>query len=136
MMTDTQAMQAILKRIGDFKDMPKEHIQTDNQPFFEGAPFSPPKDDIWAQVSISGAGRFIREISNTPSTRTTGIIFIQLFAPLNTGTINVSNMADKWANHLQFFTSGNLEIREASIIHPRNNPDFYQVNINISYVIN
>jgi hypothetical protein len=144
MMTNTQALRAILARVGAFTGMAKANIQLANNPLVDGKPFEPPENEIWAKVTVKNAGSFIAEIGDKPSTRTTGIIFIQLFAPLNTGTDLLSQMADKWAEHMQFYKTGDLELREASIldtghsnaIGDPSNMSYYQYNVNVSFVVN
>ena len=144
MMTNTQALRAILARVGTFTGMEKENIQLANNPLVDGKPFEPPESEIWAKVTVKNAGSFIAEIGEQPSTRTTGIIFIQLFAPLNTGTDGLSQMADEWATHMQFYKADNLELREASIldaglssaIGDPSSMSFYQYNVNVSYIVN
>ena len=144
MMTNTQALRAILARIGSFTGMAKANIQLANNSLVDGNPFEPPENEIWAKVTVKNAGSFIAEIGEQPSTRTTGIIFIQLFAPLNTGTDGLSQMADKWVEHLQFYKTGDLELREASIldvghssaIGDPSSMSYYQYNVNVTYVVN
>ena len=144
MMTNTQAMRAILARVGAFTGMAKANIQLANNPTGNGQPFEPPENEIWAKVTVKNAGSFIAEIGDQPSTRTTGIVFIQLFAPLNTGTDLLSQMADEWATHMQFHKVANLELREASIldagissaIGDPSSMSYYQYNVNISYIVN
>jgi len=144
MMTNTQALQAILARVGKFTGMPKANIQLANNPNTGGAPFEPPENEIWAKVTVKNAGSFIAEIGEKPCTRTTGIVFIQLFAPLNTGTDLLSQVADEWATHMQFHKVANLELREASIldaglssaIGDPSSMSYYQYNVNVSYIVN
>lgn len=144
MMTNTQALRAILARVGTFTGMAKANIQLANNLLVDGKPFQPPESEIWAKITVKNAGAFIAEIGAQPSTRTTGIIFIQLFAPLNTGTDLLSQMADKWASHMQFYKIDNLELREASIldaghsnaIGDPSSMSFYQYNVNIAYIVN
>lgn len=144
MMTNTQAMRAILARVGAFTGMAKANIQLSNNPTGNGKPFEPPENEIWAKVTVKNAGSFIAEIGDQPSTRTTGIVFIQLFAPLNTGTDEISQLADHWSAHMQFQKVGQLELREASIldaglsstIGDPSSMSYYQYNVNISYIVN
>lgn len=126
-----------MARVGAFNGMAKENIQLSNNPLVDGKPFEPPENDIWAKVTVKNAGSFIAEIGSKPSTRTTGIVYIQLFAPLNTGTDLLSQMADKWAEHMQFYKVGDLELREASIIDVSTLGElYYQYNMNVAYVVN
>jgi len=144
MMNNTQALRAILAHVGKFTGMPKDNIQLANNPLVDGKPFEPTENEIWAKVNVKNAGSFIAEIGDKPSTRTSGIIFIQLFAPLNTGTDGVSQIADLWSAHMQFHKADNLELREASIldaglssaIGDPSSMSFYQYNVNVSYIVN
>lgn len=144
MMSNTQALQAILARVGTFNGMPKANIQLANNPLVGGKPFEPPSNEIWAKVTVSNAGSFIAGIGDKPCKRTVGIIFIQLFAPLHSGTLELSELADLWASHLEFYKVGDLELREANIIDAGHSSaigdpssmSFYQFNVNVSYVVN
>ena len=136
MMTNTQALRAILARVGAFNGMAKENIQLSNNPLVDGKPFEPPESKIWAKITVKNAVAFIVEIGSEPTTRTTGIIFIQLFAPLNTGTDALSQLADKWASHMQFHKADALELREASILDAGDDSRFYQYSVNVPYIVN
>lgn len=136
MMTNTEALQAILSRVGTFTGMKKTNIQLANNQIVKGKPFEPPKGEIWAKITVKNAGSFISGIGNKPCTRTTGIIFIQLFAPLNSGTSDLSLLADKWSDHLQFYSVNHLEMLEANILDSGENNGYYQYNVNVAYRVN
>lgn len=144
MMTNTQALQAILARVGTFTGMPKANIQLANNPQVGGKPYEPPTGQIWAKVTVKNAGTFIASIGDQPCTRTPGIVFIQLFAPLHSGTLELSKLADKWAEHMQFYKVGDLEMLQADILDAGHSAvigdpstmSFYQYNVNVSYRIN
>ena len=144
MMTNTQALQAILARVGTFTGMPKANIQLANNPLVGGKPYEPPTGEIWAKVTVKNAGTFISSIGDQPCTRTPGIIFIQLFAPLHSGTLELSKLADKWAEHMQFYKFGDLEMLQADILDAGHSAaigdpstmSFYQYNVNVSYTMN
>jgi len=136
MMTNTQALRAILARVGTFSGMSKQYIQLANNSTGGGKPFEPPENEIWAKITVKNAGSFISEIGSEPTARTTGIVFIQLFAPLNTGTDFLSQMADKWAAHMQFHKANALEMRAASILDAGDDGRFYQYSVNVPYVVN
>ena len=136
MMTNTEALQAILRRVGAFTGMEKSIIQLVNNLIIKGKPFEPPKSVIWARVTVKNAGSFISGIGNKPCTRTTGIVFIQLFTPLNSGTNDLSILADKWSDHMQFYSVGHLEMLEASILDVGEDNGYYQYNVNVAYRFN
>lgn len=136
MMTNTEALQEILRRVGTFTEMKKNSIQLANNQIIKGKPFEPPKGEIWAKVTVKNAGSFISSIGNKPCTRTTGIVFIQLFASLNSGTNDLSILADKWSDHMQFYRVSHLEMLEASILDVGEDNGYYQYNVNVAYRFN
>lgn len=144
MMTNTQVLRAILAHIGKFTGMTKANIQLANNPLVDGKPFEPPEKELWAKITVNNAGKFITGMGDKPCTRTTGIIFIQLFAPLNTGTDALSQLADKWAEHMEFYKIDHLELHEANIIDAGHSSaigdpssmSYYQYNVNVAYVVN
>ena len=53
-------------------------------------------------------------------------------------------MADKWAEHMEFYKAEQLELREANIIDAGHSSaigdpssmSYYQYNVNVSYIVN
>lgn len=137
-MRDIDAKREIRKLIETFtsKAIKKEHFQFQNQLLEGGKPFTPPHNEIWAQVSFGGGDKRIVGLADKPCTRTTGMLFIQLFAPRNTGTDPALIVAEKLAEHVQFYSIGGLELQASSVIEVPNNPDFYQVNVHTPYTVN
>ena len=135
-MTNTEALQAILAKVGEFTGMPMQYVQMANAKRVGGKVFEPPKDDIWAKVYVKNAGSRITEIGEKPNKRTVGIVYVQLFAPQFSGTLELSKLADKWAEHLQYYKLTGLELREASIIDVGESNGYYQFNVQVSYVVN
>ncbi|WP_151712960.1 phage tail terminator-like protein [Acinetobacter bereziniae] len=137
-MRDIDAKREIRKLIETFtsKAIKKEHFQFQNQPLESGKPFTAPHNEIWAQVSFGGGDKRIVGLADKPCTRTTGMLFIQLFAPRNTGTDSALIVAEKLAEHVQFYRIGGLELQASSVIEVPNNPDFYQVNVHTPYTVN
>lgn len=137
-MRDFDAKREMRKLIESFtsKGIKKEHFQFQNQPLGGGKHFTAPHKEIWAQVSFGGGDKRIVGLADKPCTRTFGMLFIQLFAPRNTGTDSVLIVAEKLAEHVQFYSISGLELQAASVIEVPNNPDFYQVNIHTPYTVN
>lgn len=137
-MRDYDAKQAMRKHIEAFVGggLKKEHCNFQNQSLRGGKHFTAPHKEIWAQVSFGGGDKRIVGLGDKPCTRTTGVLFIQLFAPRNTGTDSVLIVAEKLAEHVQFYRTGGLELQAASVIEVPNNPDFYQVNVHTPYTVN
>lgn len=135
-MKDSEALAEMLGLIGRFNGMPNEHIQVQNQKPRGSKPFTAPKGKIWAQVGFKSSGKYITSIADKPCTRSTGMIYVQLFAPLNDGMLDAAELADQWADHLQFYRFEGLELLASEIIPIDNNPDFYQVNVHTPYTVN
>lgn len=138
-MKDFEAKREIRKLIEQFTGsqiIKKEHFHFVNQPRKDGKPFIAPSNAIWAQVSFGGGDKDIVSIGNQPCTRTLGMLFIQVFAPLNTGTEQALIVAEKLGEYLQFQRIDKLEMQASSVIELPNNPDFYQVNVHVPYTVN
>jgi len=137
-MRDFDAKREMRKLIETFvsEGIKTEHFQFQNQPLEGGKPFTAPRNKIWAQVSFGGGDKRIVGLADKPCTRTFGMLFVQLFAPRNTGTDTALITAEKLAEHVQFYRKGGLELQAASVIEVPNNPDFYQVNVHTPYTVN
>ena len=137
-MRDYDAKREMRKLVESFvsKGIKKEHFQFQNQPLDGGKHFTAPHNEIWAQVSFGGGDKRIVGLADKPCTRTTGVLFIQLFAPRNTGTDSILIVAEKLAEHVQFYSVGGLELQASSVIELPDNPDFYQVNVHTPYTVN
>ncbi|WP_312970871.1 phage tail terminator-like protein [Acinetobacter gerneri] len=130
-MTNEQVRQAITARLAAFTGIEQEKIQYSNM---NG--FSIPKAGLWCRVTIRNGGTFISGLADKPCTRTTGAITIQIFARKNTGVKSLSELADKWVQHLQFYRVEDLECLEANVIDVGEDDDFYQYNVTTNYRIN
>lgn len=137
-MRDYDAKREMRKLIEAFtgKGIKKEHFRFQNEKLEGGKHFTAPHNEIWAQVSFGGGDKRIVGLADKPCTRTTGMLFIQLFAPRNTGTDSGLIVAEKLAEHVQFYSIGGLELQASSVIEVPNNPDFYQVNVHTPYTVN
>lgn len=91
MMTNTQALRAILARVGSFTGMLKEHIQLANNPLYEGKPFEPPEKEIWSKITVSNAGKFITGMGDKPCTRTTALFSFSYLHHLIQALMNCLN---------------------------------------------
>lgn len=138
MMTLAQAETEIKKRIGQFifTGLDKANIQLINQPLVGGKPFEPPDDKPWCRVAIQYADSNIVGMGNQPCIRKYGIVAIQCFIPKNTGTITMTNLCESWANHLQSYSVGDLEIYLVHAPQSMDDDDFYAKIIRAEFSIN
>ncbi len=131
MMTNEQARQAITAKLVAFTGIEQAKIEYSNM---NG--FVVPTTGLWCRVTVRNGGTFISGLANTPCTRTTGAIMIQIFARKNTGVKALSELADKWVQHLQFYRVDNLECLEANVVDVGEDGDFWQYNVTTNYRIN
>jgi hypothetical protein len=138
MMTLIQAETEIKKRINQFAfvGLDKRDIRLANQPNDNGEPYEPPKDKPWCRVSIQYADSNIVGMGNQPCIRKYGIIAIQCFTTKNTGTITMTNLCESWANHLQSYSVGDLEIYLVHAPQSMDDDDFYAKIIRAEFSIN
>ena len=138
MMTLIQAETEIKKRINQFAfvGLDKRDIRLANQPNGNGEPYEPPKDKPWCRVSIQYADSNIVGMGNQPCIRKYGIVAIQCFTPKNTGTITMTNLCESWANHLQSYSVGDLEIYLVHAPQSMDDDDFYAKLIRAEFSVN
>ncbi|MDM1766005.1 MULTISPECIES: hypothetical protein [unclassified Acinetobacter] len=108
MMTLEQAELEIRTRLAQFNGV--DVIQFENQALDEGEPFSSPKDKLWCKAYIQYSGSNIVGIGHQPCIRDHGMISIQCFAPLNSGTTAMAKLCDGWRAFLQNFGVSHLEV--------------------------
>lgn len=131
MMTHSQAKEAMRAHIVAFTGLLPTQLQWPNRPF------TTPTTGIWGRVTFQGGNGFLAGMADTPLTRTTGILTIQLFDRKNNGSANVLAMADSLGLHLEYFAAQYLELLAASTIDVGDDGQgFYQVNISVPYRVN
>ncbi|EZQ10738.1 hypothetical protein [Acinetobacter sp. Ver3] len=133
MMTLSQAERVIYTRIGQFIDRSKYMVGADihligqteplgkvetGQPdidviYENSPPHTPPKNKLWCKVYIDYANSLVAELADNPLVRHNGLIQIQCFAPLSSGTLPLLNLCDEWLLLLQSFSEDDLEIHTA-----------------------
>lgn len=136
-MTNEEIRQTIVGRMAAFQGLEQSHIEYPNQPGI----FAPPETGLWCRLNIRPGTAFMAGMAATPYTRKPGLIVIQCFARIRTGTRALTQLADALEAHFAYWRSGNLECLEASQVDVGDgssvgNPSgsgFYQQNVSIPY---
>lgn len=129
-MTLDQARQAIITRALAFTRIAQTRIKYPNKDF------AVPVDGLWCDINILWGQSLIAAIGDDPCTRRTGIISINCMARLNTHEVVITQLADAWLSHFEYFSIGQLEILQGQVQNLGNNTDFVQYNVSIGYRVN
>lgn len=134
MMTLEQAELEIRTRLAQFDGV--DVVQFQNQKIQNGQPFSPPRDQLWCKVSIQYSGSGIPSIGDTPNIRSQGMISIQCFAPLDSGTTTMAKLCDAWSSFLQNFSVSHLEIYLVHAPQSMDDDNFYAKIVRAEFRVN
>lgn len=136
MMTFTEARAAFMRLIDSFDYLDQSVIFTQNQKEHSNQPIEPPDQGLWCRVFIRNAPSFISGMADKPCVRTVGNLIIQCFDRRGNDTLELTNLADAWIQHLQFKHDNHLTILTGSVIDVGEIEDLYQMNVVFEYRIN
>ncbi|MFV5406496.1 phage tail terminator-like protein [Acinetobacter baumannii] len=129
-MTLDQARQAIITRAMAFTGIEQTRIKYPNKDF------TVPTDGLWCEINVLWGGSIIAGIGDTPCTRRTGVVSINCFARLDTHEVKITQLAEAWLKHFEYYTTQKLELLNGQIQNLGSNGDFWQYNVTISYRVN
>lgn len=98
---------------------------------FDNVPFDMPNDTPWVRCNILNGNTVYRAINGLK--RHTGVINIQIFVPVNTGTNTAREYSDTIATIFDGQTFNDVVCDVASIQTIGTDKKFHQVNVNIPY---
>jgi hypothetical protein len=103
---------------------------------YENTTFTPPSDTVWARVTVREGESFPADFgSSSIRRRTPGVLFVNLFAPLNKGTKDVIVLADVVADKFSHADIGSgLMFQTASIQRLGRVENEFQVNVTCPFV--
>ena len=128
-MTLTEIRNAIISRMTAQTAIAKKDVTYQND-----KPFDPKGKSIWARLTIKHGLANAKEIGNGPIVHRTGVAFIQIFVPLATGTLLITQTADNLSalfenqidDRLDYFSVSADEIGDEG-------NGWYQFNLSIPY---
>jgi len=130
-MTLDQARQAIITRAMAFTGIDQNRIQYPNGPLI-----NVPTEGLWCDLNILWGGSIIAGVGGMPCTRRTGIISISCLARPQTNEADITQLADVWLAHLEYYSVDQLEILQGQVQNLGNNGDFIQYNVTMNYRVN
>ena len=127
-MTLTEIRNAVISRMAAQTAIASDAVDYPNGPIFD-----PSGRDIWARfTNISGlAGA--NEIGAGPVVHRTGVLIIQLFVPVGSGTLLISQTADQLTQHFEFQNDGRLSYFAVSVVPAGEADGWSQLNLQIPY---
>ncbi|OIX96217.1 electron transfer flavoprotein subunit beta [Serratia fonticola] len=95
--------------------------------------YDPKGKAIWARLTNIPGLASANEIGNGPVVHRTGIVIIQIFVPSNSGTLLITQTADKLRELFEFQDDGRLSYFSVSSTEVGDSNGWYQQNITIPY---
>ena len=127
-MTLTEIRNAVISRMTAQTAIASDAVDYPNGPVFD-----PSSRSIWARLTnISGQAGAI-EIGAGPVVHRTGVLIIQLFVPVGSGTLLITKTADKLTELFEFQDDGRLSYFAVSTVPAGETDGWYQLNLQIPY---
>lgn len=95
--------------------------------------YDPSGKAIWARLTNLPGQAGATEIGDGPVVHRTGIAFIQLFVPANSGSLLITQTADKLRSLFEFTNDGKLSYFAVSAAEAGETDGWYQINLQIPY---
>lgn len=131
MMTFTQAQQMLFRRIGDFTDIDPSRISFEQSK----QEFIVPANGLWCRVEVLGSQSLVSGLADQPKTRRISIVQITCYARLNTGVLELNQLADAWLSYLEYYRAESLECLNGEVIKDENQ-DFTIRHIRVPFRVN
>lgn len=127
-MTLTEIRNAVIVRMTTQTAIASDAVDYPNGPVFD-----PSGRDIWARfTNISGiAGA--NEIGNGPVIQRTGILVIQIFVPVGSGSLLITQTADQLRELFEYQDDGRLSYFAVSAVPAGEHDGWSQINLQIPY---
>lgn len=95
--------------------------------------YDPSGKAIWARLTNIPGLAGANEIGNGPVVHRTGLIIIQIFVPSGTGSLLITQTADKLRELFEFKSDGRLDYFAVSAVEAGESDGWSQMNIQIPY---
>ncbi|WP_285131387.1 phage tail terminator-like protein [Leclercia adecarboxylata] len=127
-MTLTEIRNAVITRMTAQTAIAKSDVRYPNDKTYD-----PTGKSIWARLTnipgIAGAN----EIGNGPVVHRTGLLIIQIFVPAGSGSLLITQTADKLRELFEFQDDGRLSYFAVSAVDAGETDGWAQMNIQIPY---
>lgn len=95
--------------------------------------YDPTGKSIWARLENIPGLAGANETGNGPVVHRTGMVIIQIFVPAGTGSLLLTQTADKLREHFEFKNDGRLDYFAVSAVPAGEADGWAQMNIQIPY---
>jgi len=127
-MTLTEIRKAIISRMTAQTAIASEDVSYPNGPTYD-----PSGKSIWARLTNIPGMAAANEIGAGPVVHRTGIAVIQIFVPAGSGSLLITQTADKLRELFEFETDGRLDYFAVSAVDAGEADGWAQMNIQIPY---
>jgi len=127
-MTLTEIRNAIISRM-----TAQTAIASDSVSYPNGPTFDPSGKSIWARLTNIPGMASANEIGAGPVVQRTGIAVIQIFVPAGSGSLLITQTADKLRELFEFKADGRLDYFAVSAMDAGETDGWAQMNIQIPY---
>ncbi|WP_394467085.1 phage tail terminator-like protein [Raoultella ornithinolytica] len=127
-MTLTEIRNAVISRMTAQTAIASDSVDYPNGPIFD-----PSGRDIWARFTNISGQAGANEIGAGPVVHRSGVLIIQLFVPVGSGTLLISQTADQLTQHFEFQNDGRLSYFAVSAVPAGEADGWSQINLQIPY---
>ncbi|WP_432372276.1 phage tail terminator-like protein [Pantoea allii] len=127
-MTLTEIRNAIISRMTAQTAIASEDVSYPNGPTYD-----PSGKSIWARLTNIPGMAAANEIGAGPVVQRAGIAVIQIFVPAGSGSLLITQTADKLRELFEFQTDGRLDYFAVSAVDAGETDGWSQMNIHIPY---
>lgn len=127
-MTLTEIRNAVISRMAAQTAIASDAVDYPNGPVFD-----PSNRDIWARLTNIAGQAGATEIGDGPVVHRTGLLIIQLFVPVGSGTLLISRTADQLTELFEFKDDGKLSYFAVSSVPAGETDGWLQLNLQIPY---
>ena len=127
-MTLTEIRNAVISRMTAQTAIASDAVDYPNGPIFD-----PCGRDIWARFTNISGQAGANEIGAGPVVHRTGVLIIQLFVPVGSGTLLIFQTADQLTQHFEFQNDGRLSYFAVSAVPAGEADGWSQINLQIPY---
>jgi len=127
-MTLTEIRNAVITRMTAQIAIAKNDVRYPNDKTYD-----PSGKSIWARLTNIPGAAGANEIGNGPVVHRTGLIIIQIFVPAGSGSLLITQTADKLRELFEFQDDGRLSYFAVSAVDAGETDGWAQMNIQIPY---
>ncbi|WP_042291565.1 phage tail terminator-like protein [Citrobacter sedlakii] len=127
-MTLTEIRNAVISRMAAQTAIASDAVDYPNGPVFD-----PSNRDIWARLTNIAGQAGATEIGDGPVVQRTGVLIIQIFVPVGSGSLLITQTADKLRELFEFQDDGKLSYFAVSAVPAGETDGWSQFNLQIPY---